>query len=256
MKKMNALMPGLFVSVFLISCSDSTSDEFDEANGGVEEKLITQLDLASVQDETENSSVYLTYDADLRLSKASNGMESSTFVYEDDELSDVTGGNSGSVFNIEELYQSPYGAFETGKVLEYDDNKNPSLIEFYEEEYDYENDTYTDLVYTAEVSYDEAPSPYFFTLKAAGVIDVLDKVQLNFSASPESAEILKAKALFPVNNISKILYKDEKGNPVYEIKADYVYDDDNYPVSATISAKDLGNNETLVYTLNYKYMQK
>ncbi|WP_159022504.1 hypothetical protein [Formosa sp. L2A11] len=36
---------------------------------------------------------------------------------------------------------------------------------FYEDEYDYETDEYWEKECTAEIKYDEAPNPYYYTLE-------------------------------------------------------------------------------------------
>lgn len=71
--------------------------------------------------------------------------------------------------------------------------------------YDYNSYTeiYEDKIYTASLSYDTAPNPFYHTLKSAGIIDVLDKVNLDFSGPNVTADFVKARALFPVNNLSK-----------------------------------------------------
>src|SRR5690606_11983756 len=142
------------------------------------------------------------------------------------------GGEDVDVLNIEELYKSPYDAFEMGQVVEYDDNGNPYLIQLYQEDYDYDTDQVKIIEYTAEITYDDVHNPYYYTLQSAGIIDVLDKVQLNFSSAPQSSKVVKARLLFPVNNPSKIVYKNQTGIPQYQIEMDYTYDDDNYPISA------------------------
>ena len=46
--------------IILGSCSkESTSDEFEQANGKVAEKLITRMDMISVQDSEDNASLIM-----------------------------------------------------------------------------------------------------------------------------------------------------------------------------------------------------
>ncbi len=247
-------LPSLLLALTLFtSCDDSSSDEFNDANGDVAQKLIESITVVSAQDATENETVTINYDANDRVSSVTDGIETSILVYDNNELTNVTG--SGETLNVEELYEAPYDAFETGEVVEYDNNGNPVKIRFFEEEYDYMTDTYDIVEYYAEVFYDNAPNPFFYTLDAAGIIDVLDDVELNFSMDIQSPEIVQARMLLPVNNISKIVYKDTDQIPLYEMDADYVYDEDNYPSTATITGTDLTDGETNVYTAAFVYRQ-
>ncbi|WP_452220555.1 hypothetical protein [Lacinutrix salivirga] len=242
----------LMVAVFT-SCDDSTSEEFNNNNPNAVEKLITSIAMVSAQDMTENTTITINYNENNRVTSATDGQETSLFVYDNGDLTNITG--QGDTFNIEELYESPYDAFETGEVEEYDANGNPKTIRFFEEEYDFNTNTYTTLEYTAEVSYDSQPNPYFYTLEAAGLIDVMDDVDLNFSMNPSAPEIVQARALFPSKNIKEIIYKDSEGNIEYEIKADYNYNSANYPTSATITGESVQDEEINVYSLTYSYME-
>lgn len=254
MKKQTTLIIILFISLFTLSCSDdSVSDEFDDANGDVQEKLIASISVSSAQDSQDNNTITFLYTSDGYLNTISDGTETTVFIYDDsNELSNITGENEN--LNIEELYESPYDAFETGDVIEYDDNGNPKKIEFLEEEYDYQSNTSFTKTYTAEVAYDNVHNPFFYTLKAGGIIDVLDNVQLNFSANPQAPEIVQARLLFPVNNISQIIYKNEEGEIVYTINVNYVYDDENYPTSATVTAISTEYSEQNAYSVVFEYV--
>lgn len=137
--------------------------------------------------------------------------------------------------------------------MQYDNNGNPIEILVLDEEYDYMTFTYVTTEYTAEVIYDNAPNPYFYTLDAGGIIDVLDGVELNFSMNIQVPEIVQARMLLTVNNPKKITYKDSDGTIVYEITADYVYDADNYPTSATVTSESFEDNEITVYSAVYQY---
>lgn len=233
-------------------CEKSSSEEFEEVNGDTVEKFISSIALVSAQDTDENTKVELSYDSEKRLSSVSDGSGTSEFVYDDKGLTDVTGDGNDDNFDMEELYKSPYDAFETGDVVAYDDNGNPSKILFFEEEYNFESDGYMSKQYSAELTYEDTPSVYFHTLKAAGLIEVLDQVKLNFSMQPQAQEILKARTLLPNNNISKITYKDEEGAVTFEIETFYTYDADNYPTQVTVTSKS--SDETQVYKINYEYL--
>ncbi|WP_299128609.1 hypothetical protein [uncultured Winogradskyella sp.] len=244
----------------LASCSDSASDEFEDSNPDGVARYIETIETVSAQDASENATITVNYDGNGRVSSITDGEESSLFIYSNNQLTNISG--QGDNFNIEELYQSPYDAFETGVVNEYVNN-NPVNITFYEYEYDFMSNTEVEVEYTAEITYDSQPNPYFYTLDAAGLVDVMDNVDLNFSMNPSSPEIIQARALFPVNNISGITYRDEDGTVVYEIEADYVYNSDNYPTSGTVTAtyyeEDDYNGETYtetsIYSLSYTYRE-
>lgn len=249
----------LFLSAITIfaSCdSDSVSDEFDNANGDTAKKLIETVEFNPAQVDEEDQVFTVNYDANNKVTSASNGIETAVLVHENDELSTITG--DGDPFSLSELYQDPYDAFETGDVLEYDTSGNPISISVLEEYYEYNQTTgeYEETIeeYIATITYDATPNPYFYTFEAAGLIEVLDKVQLNFSMMPQSPEIVRARALFPLNNIKSIVYKDEDGEVVGELKIEYVYDADNYPTSATLTVID-EDELSSVYTITYIYKQ-
>lgn len=234
------------------SCDKSSSEEFEDVNANTTEKFISSISLVSAQDTDENAKVELSYDSEKRLSSVTDGSGTSVFVYDDKGLTDVTGDRNDDNLDMDELYKSPYDAFETGDVVAYDDNGNPSKILFFEEEYNDGSDDYISKQYSAELTYEATHSVYFHTLKATGLIDVLDQVKLNFSMQLQAQEILKARTLLPNNNISKIIYKDEEGAVTFEIETFYTYDADNYPTQVTVTSKS--SEETLVYKLNYEYL--
>lgn len=242
----------LFSSVAILnfSCDDSTSDEFEEVNGKVETKLISSIDVASAENSDDSSSIIFSYNSELQLNSIFDGTETTNFIYEDGNLANVSGNVDNG--NVEELYESPYDAFETGQVEEYDENGNPSVIKFIEYDYDYMTGEEEVVYYTAEISYDDKPNPFYKTAEAAGLIDVMDQIRLNFAAAPQAEEIVRAKALFPNNNPSQVLYKNEEGEIEYTINMSYTYDGD-YPTTATVSTvyEHSDENETYVTTFSY-----
>jgi hypothetical protein len=246
------ILPFLFTGL-ITSCEKTATNEFEEANGQVHNKLIKNISVISVQDEDSNKNYALTYNKNNRLTTVSDGTETSVFIYQEEKLANVAGQQDN--LNIEELYESPYDAFETGEVEEYDANGNPHIILFFEEDYDYYSGNSEVREYRAEVSYDDTHNPYFFTLEAAGLIEVLDGVRLNFHMSPQVSDIVKARVLFPVNNPSSITYSNEEGEIIHTINIDYDYDDQNYPVSATATSVSLENQETNVYFSNFTYLE-
>tara|TARA_R110000744_G_C19279804_1_gene553471 strand:+ start:253 stop:1014 length:762 start_codon:yes stop_codon:yes gene_type:complete len=250
MKRINQLLLLSSIAVINFSCEKSTSEEFEDVNGNVETKLITSIDVTSVEDPDESNNILFSYNGDLRLTSIYDGTETTNFTYEDGNLSNVTG--NGDNGNVEELYESPYDAFETGQVEEYDENGNPSVLQFIEYDYDYITGEEEVVYYTAEISYDNKPNPFYKTAEAAGMIDVLDQIKLNFAAAPQAEEIVRAKALFPNNNPSQIVYKNAEGEIEYTINLSYTYDGD-YPTAATVSSvsADGGDNVTYLTTFTY-----
>ena len=239
----------LITFIFTSSCDKSSTDEFEEANGNVTVRLIENITVVSDLDVLDKDSVNFYYDGNDRLSKVSSSEFSSLFYYDNGKLSDIKG--DGDAFNVEELFQSPYDAFGTGEVLEYDSNSNPKEIRFFQLEYDYDSNSDVNVEYTANLFYDSKPNPYFYTLKAGGIIDALDKIKLNFQMSSVPAKLVQARMLLPVNNINKIEYRDSQGLTVATIRVDYAYDSDNYPTSATVTILSDGDIDN--YSVNYIY---
>jgi len=243
----------LFSSVAILnfSCDDSTSDEFEEVNGKVETKLISSIDVASAENSDDSNSIIFSYNSELQLNSIFDGTETTNFIYEDGNLANVSGNVDNG--NVEELYESPYDAFETGQVEEYDENGNPSVIKFIEYDYDYMTGEEEVVYYTAEISYDDKPNPFYKTAEAAGLIDVMDQIRLNFAAAPQAEEIVRAKALFPNNNPSQVLYKNEEGEIEYTINMSYTYDGD-YPTTATVSTVSEYSDENETYVTTFTYL--
>ncbi|WP_282178740.1 hypothetical protein [Maribacter stanieri] len=250
MKRINHLLLLSSIAVINFSCEKSTSEEFEDVNGNVETKLITSIDVMSVEDPDESNNILFSYNGDLRLTSIYDGTETTNFTYEDGNLSNVTG--NGDNGNVEELYESPYDAFETGQVEEYDENGNPSVLQFIEYDYDYMTGEEEVVYYTAEISYDNKPNPFYKTAEAAGMIDVLDQIKLNFAAAPQAEEILRAKALFPNNNPSQIVYKNAEGEIEYTINLSYTYDGD-YPTAATVSSVSAVGGDNVTYLTTFTY---
>ena len=239
--------------IFTYNCNKSATDEFKEVNGITSSNLITKIATQSLQDNTENKTIIVSYDANDRVNSISDGTSAEVLIYNNGSLSNVSG--VGDPLNIDELYNAPYDAFETGNVDEYDNNGNPSKIIFYQEEYNEGTGYFETVNYQADVFYNDTPNPYFHTLEAAGAIDVLDKVDLNFSLNPQLPQIVRARTLLPLNNIKRIVYKDNNSVVLYEIVADYVYNNDKYPISATVTGTDLSDNSVSVYLVDYTYKE-
>ena len=255
MKKHNKFFLIVSTISILTSCNEeSVSDDFEEVNGDVAVKLMESISVSDAEDSSDNTTVTMYYTNDGKLNTISDGSETNVFVYDNDnKLTRIT--SDGDNLNMEELYESPYDAFDTGEVVEYDDNNNPKKIEFLVEECidDYWCDEYEVKIYTAELSYDDAHNPFYHTFNAGGIIDVLDIVELIFGSS-QSPDIVKVKDLFPMNNLSQIIYKNEEGESLVSLNINFSYDDENYPTSATITAVDIEESEQSVSSVIFTYI--
>ncbi|OWY23411.1 hypothetical protein C7N43_03385 [Sphingobacteriales bacterium UPWRP_1] len=231
----------ILYSVLSVSCRKSAEDEFNDANLNSKAKFLTRLEVVSTRYE-ENLVIDISYDSNNRVTSfavnsAENGLSYYSLYY--DSNNSLNGAiRDGDFLDVDDLYQSPLNVFETGTVLEYDEKGNPSRIEI--NKYNY------DLIYggvfdsfdylTGEITYENAPNPFFHTLNAAKFIDVLDMVNLNlgFQASPS---IVKARQLLPLNNIKKMNFWNPEEDFHVEVNANYDYDTDNYPKEAIIITK-------------------
>lgn len=244
------------------SCGDdSTTDDFMDGNPDAVARLITSISVVSAQDASENTTITVNYDTNNRVTSVTDGEESAILAYENDDLANVA--SDGENFAVEELYESPYDAFETGEVINYNSDGNPVDLRFFETEYDWETNSDITTEYRAEIQYDNKPNPYFYTIQAAGGIEIMDNVELNFSANPAAPEIVQARMLFPSKNIKKIIYSDLDGNILAEVVADFVYNSDNYPTSGTITSTDYTDDEgegeeeedeVNIFSITYTYM--
>jgi len=225
--------------IILFGCS-KTEDGFNDANPDAVEKLIKKL---VVIYDNESFSYTVNYDPDKKVTSISDGSSSAFLSYStNNSLNSVT--HKNETFNMSELYQAPYDAFDVGSVLEYDDKGNPILIEVYENGYGSE-------ILLGEIIYDKNPNPFFYTLKAAGLIDVLDRVELNFGFS--NPVISKARQLLPFNSIKSMIFRDYDGITRSEVHIDYDYDIDGYPKNAIVSY--LSSTESGVYNIYYHYLE-
>lgn len=227
------------------SCSDDSSDSNDNNNNG-NKKYITHVNVTSSNIADEPGHLTVVYDANGRVTSASDGEETSVFAYQNGSLANISGTND--VLTTSELFANPYNGYEYGEVLDYDNNGNPVEVRLFDK--DWEGTIIAE--YTATITYDQKPNTFYATLEAAVIIDVLADVDLNFSATPQSEELIKAKMLLPKNNPTKIVVKDDAGQVVSQVVADYVYNG-NYPTTATFT--QTGNGETYLYTATYTYKQ-
>lgn len=240
MKKIKQLFFTLFFMTTIISCGGSSSieDDFEEVNNNVVEKLIKRIEISFPSNSSENATILINYDGNNRVSSISDGSSTKFFNYDSSGNLALFSDNYDS-FKISDLYQAPYDVFDNGDVLLYDSKGNPSKIQVVD----------GGSVLTGDVTYDSKPNPFFYTLKAAKIIDVLDQVQLNFGVN--SPSIVKARKLLPNNSITGIIFKDSSNKTVAETQFDYVYDADGYPTSASVFY--LNSNETYRININYFY---
>ena len=241
--KIKFIALSLLMAVFVSSCSDSTSDEFNDANGDAQAKYIKTITSSTTED--GSTTVTINYDSSGKVTNVTDGTDSSVFSYENNSLANVTG--DGDPFVISELYQAPYEAYEIGEVLVYDAAGNPTDIRLFQE-----NDGAEIEEFSAKVTYGTAPNAFFHTLKAAGIIEVLDNVQLNLNMQGLPQQLVQAKVMLPVNNPTKVVIKDAQGNVVSTTVTSYVYNDANYPTSAIVTSTEDGDTETASFTFTYK----
>jgi hypothetical protein len=241
MKSNILFITALLTGLTFIGCQKNSEDEFNDANGTVPEKLIKKINIINKNDPSYNYTYTVNYDAGNQVSSYTDG-ESSSFLNFDQNgnLNSIT--NAYETLNMSELYQAPYDAFESGDVIGYDNNGNPSLIEVWKDGFGSE-------LLNGEIIYDPNPNPYFYTLKAAGIIEVLDQVDLNFGYNVPS--IVKARKLLFFNNPRAIIFKNMGGITENETQITYEYDADGYPIKAEIIAISL--DETSNYDVYYTY---
>lgn len=241
--KKRLITMSLLAALFLNSCSDSTSDEFDDANGNASVKYIKTITSNSSEDGV--SLVTVNYDSFGKVVNVTDGTDSSIFIYDNNNLTTVTG--DGDPFQISELYQAPYETYEFGEVLDYDSNGNPTDVKLFQE------DEYGNMEeFAAKITYGTAPNAFFYTMKAAGIIDVLDNVELNLNMQGTPAQIVQARVMLPLNNPTKLVIKDVDGLVVSTTLTSYVYNSFNYPTSATVVTTEDGSTETVNFTFTYK----
>lgn len=234
------LLFGILALIILSACSKSTEDEFDAVNGDVSKKYITRLQINDSN--TGETTVYIVNygDADV-VTSITDGSNTAFLNYGNSGggLNTVT--DNDETFDIDELYQAPYDAFEKGDVLEYDSRGNPKKIEVYKDGYGSE-------ILIGTINYEPTPNAFFYTLKAAGAIEVMDRVDLDLGIG--NPLIIKARKLFPNNNIKSMIFRDLAGITRYEVQINYNYNQYDYPTTATIStySQDESNSYSVIYT--------
>lgn len=167
--------------------------------------------------ETDSDAVSFTYGQDGRLENVSDGAEvtliSSILPYKDE-------------------------AYKIGKVLTYDSNANPSILQVYYEEYNEKTHKNETKQGTITIKYDNKPFFAFHTLRAAGIIQALDGVKLNFNAPTEAPQLKLAKELLPNTNPINVVFTLEDGTEVTSSTITYTYDNEGYPTEFTVVQVD------------------
>jgi len=228
----------------LTSCSSDSSSENLPENA----KYIKTVHMVDTEDGTDET-ITVNYNTDGSVSSVTDGTETNGFVYNgSNQLTTITG--DSDPFSISELYDAPYDGYEFGEVLQYDSNGNPKKLRLFERDYD------GNIVdeYVGEITYDSQANPFLHTLEKAGILDVLDGVELNFSAVSTSEEIVMANQLLFVNNPKTFTVKDLENNVRETVVANYVYDADGYPTSATFTSTDVDSGDISVSTATYTYL--
>ena len=93
---------------------------------------------------------------------------------------------------------------------------------------------------TATISYDDKPNFFFATLESAGIVEILDALDVSFAPNLQATpEIVKARELMPMNNIVRVEFDiDGSATQSAEINVTYEYDADGYPSKATLVLRD------------------
>lgn len=231
----------LFILGFLIISCDSNEDGFSDANGDAAKKYVTKI---ITQDDYETTISEVNYTNEGKVTSVSSDNNTRYFLYNDNgDLKDVSG--EGDNIATSEVIGEIQDAYEIGNVLQYDEKGNPTVLELYDEDYNGNQ-----IINIAHLTYDDNPFTFYYTLDAAGIIDVLYDVRIQFYAPKE---IIMAKKLLPVNNPIKAVITDESNQEVQTISVNYVYDEDNYPKTASVvSIDDNGNAESFNVIYQYK----
>lgn len=254
MKKLKYVFTAGLGVLLMTGCGSSASEDFEEINGGFKKKRIKEIVLKEKVASQEEVFVGFSYDSDKKLSKIITQFDNQNSIVNYNNTNGVIQVSQQQFvesFNTEELFKAPYKVYETGEVLEYDSNKNPSKILFRNGRYDSVTESYVIENFIAEMFYDTKPNLYYGTFESAGLIDVLDGVKLDFGVTAQASEIVKARALFPVNNLIKVVYKNADEEVVGSLEINYTYDADGYPVKGVGEAK--GDGEIVSAIIEYSY---
>lgn len=243
MKKIIYFLISLFL-VLSISCKKSTNDQFEEANKNIKERLLSKV-VTTSSDEIVNDATYnFNYDGNNRISSISDGEENSFFTYDANTNKLTKISTSSDPLIMSDLYKSPYDLFEDGNVNTYDKNGNPQEVVVYQEDYLGRH------ILHGTITYDPNPNPFYYTIKAGGLIDVMDQIDFDFG-TPTSPTLVKANKMLPLNNFKSMIFKNEQGETESEIHFNTTYDVDGYATYTTVT--NLSKEGTTVDDIRYTY---
>ncbi|RZJ29424.1 MAG: hypothetical protein EOO48_07530 [Flavobacterium sp.] len=227
----------------MTSCSSDSSSSDLPSNA----KYIKTVHVVNTAEE-EDQTVTVNYNTDGSVANVTDGTDTNGFVYNDNhQLTTITG--SDDPLSMSELYQSPYDGYEFGEVLQYDNNGNPTQLRLFERDYD-GNITQE---YRGFITYDPQANPFLHTLEKAGILDVIDNVDINFASVPGTEQIVTASQLMFQNNPKTFTVKDLDNNVIDTVVANYVYDAEGYPTSGTFTDTD-DSGSVSVTTATYTYL--
>ncbi|RZJ65313.1 MAG: hypothetical protein EOO50_14125 [Flavobacterium sp.] len=238
--------PLLFVSAFAgILFASCGSDDSSSAVTSVE-KYISSVQTMNTDDDVNMLNV--TYNAAGQVTSVSDGENTNDLSYSGGNLTTISG--DSDPFQISELYQNPYDGYEFGEVLDYDNNGNPIKLRLFERD-----EETNEIIEEFEgfITYDNKPNPFWYTLQAAGIIDVLENVELNFSSVPQAEELIMAKQLLFKNNPKSFVLKHLNGTVASQVNATFVYGTDGYATSGTFTSSN-EDGETSSGSINFNYL--
>ncbi len=239
LKNVKQILAIVIIGIVSISCS--SDDGFSNANGNVAKKYIEKIISRA---DNRSTVTTINYDSSDKVSSISDGNDSKYFSYgENGKLKKVSGG--GESFLTSEIMGEIYDAYEIGNVIQFDTKGNPTVLEVYEY---YHGEK---IINTAHISYDDKPFMFYYTMEAAGIIDVLYDVRLKFIAPQQ---IITARQLLPVNNPVKAIIKNSSNLEIGYITVTYSYSQDKYPTSSSVIAID-EYDYVETYNVNYEYRQ-
>lgn len=236
MKKIifSALAALAFVGVSSCSSDDNSTPTTTEPNKVI--KNIEKIDVVVYEDgdKEEDKTFNLSYAADGKLTSIEYIKRKKGGSIFENSKGDIAYGSNKKVEKIttpkeviliKDLLVYQNSAYKYGKVLKYDNKKNPSEILAYNKEIE---------EYVIKITYDDKPFFGFHTLRAAGVIDLLDGVELNLASPSVPAELKMAKELLPNNNPIAYTYTNKDGIVLDDLKITYSYDENNYPTKTVL----------------------
>lgn len=238
--KKSVLTVGVSLLVIAFAgCSKDSSSKKADPNEYI--KYITKISGHELSDTNYQSIVHFTYDERNRMvnmisSQLKDGVEddfeTNSFSYEQSgKLDKVSSGNTETL--VSTILPNKDEAYKIGKVLAYDSYLNPSKLMFFYDEFLGKGNTVVKQG-TVDIKYDDKPFFAFHTFRAAGIIQALDGIKLNFASPTQAPQLKLAKEIMPNTNPIEITYKNEEGVVLSHINITINYDTENYPVSSEV----------------------